>query len=73
MDREPVEVEVGAGGARDADRDDADAEVGRLLGHLSGSGRSVFSPSLRSTMTVDASLPGGTGAGADDGSGDRLL
>ena len=38
-----------------------------------GSGRSVFSPSLSSTMTVDASLPGGTGAGADDGSGERLL
>ena len=39
----------------------------------SGSGLSLFSPSLMSTMSAGACVPGGTGVGSGVGSGERLL
>jgi len=38
-----------------------------------GSGRSLFSPSLKSTIAAASWLPGAIGVGAAVGSGERLL
>ena len=38
-----------------------------------GSGRSLFSPSLKRTIAASEWLPGATGAGVAVGSGERLL
>ena len=55
LDPEAVEIERRAGGRPDPDREDPDALVcGDLGAASSGSGRSLFSPSLKRTIAASA-------------------